>query len=711
MNLKLKVKDLDCIDCARALEHVVRTIEGVEDVKISIALSTMDVALAPEADAKSIMRALRRKGYDVAPAEGESVARARSLKGIVSRRRLALTSISGALLVAALVLWIAHGPADLRHVLLLAAALAGLPLSLLRAVNALRSKSIDMNVLMTVAIAAAIGIRQWDEAATVAFLFSIANILEALAMARTRKAIETLVNLSPDKALLKRGDETVLVGADAVRPGETIVVKPGERIPLEGKIISGETSVDESPITGESMPVTKGAGADVFAGTLNEEGLIEVLVTKPKEESTLARIIHLVEHIAERKAPIERFVDRFASIYTPAVVIGAVALAVVPTLLGKPDGWIMRSLVLLIIACPCALVIATPVAVVSGLTSAARRGVLIKGGVYLEEAARIKAIAFDKTGTLTKGRPVVADVRPAPTLSQDDLLRIAASLESASTHPLAGAVLAEARRRGIHWQNPEQVTAITGSGISGTIAGKRYFAAKPEFFAGKAAAREDLLVGHGPRTTIGVGSENEILGAIEFADEVRPGAAETISSLKKMGITQSIIITGDRDDVAREVARSLGIEDVHANLLPEEKVAFVQNLKTTQGHVAMVGDGVNDAPALAASNLGIAMAAAGSDTAIETADAALMSDDITRLVSLFSVSRNVARVTKQNIAFAIVVKAIFLSLGATGHATMWMAVFADMGASLIVIGNALRLLSGRATESADLGTDTAGKPV
>jgi Cd2+/Zn2+-exporting ATPase len=704
MNLKLRIKDLDCIDCARALEHVVRTIDGVEDVKISIAFSTLDIALGAGTDAKTVIRALRRKGYEVAPAEGEPVARAKSLKGIVSRRRIVLTSVSGALLVAALTLWVGHGPTALRHMLLLAAAVAALPLSLVRAVNALRSKSIDMNVLMTVAIAAAIAIRQWDEAGTVAFLFSIANILEALAMARTRRAIETLVNLSPDKALLKREGEAVPVDAETVRPGETIVVKPGERIPLEGRIISGETSVDESPITGESMPVTKGPGAEVFAGTLNEEGLIEIAVTKPKEESTLARIIHLVEHIAERKAPIERFVDRFASVYTPAVVIGAVALAVVPSLLGLPDGWIMRSLVLLIIACPCALVIATPVAVVSGLTSAARRGVLIKGGMYLEEAARIRAIAFDKTGTLTKGRPVVADVRPTPILSEEDLLRIAASLETASTHPLAGAVLAEARRRGIHWQDPEQVTAITGSGISGTIAGERYFAAKPEFFAQRVSRSNEMLARRGNGTTIAVGSESEILGVIEFADEVRPGAAETISALKKMGIARSIMITGDRDEVARDVARRLGIEDVHANLLPEEKVALVRDLRAAGGRVAMVGDGVNDAPALAASNLGIAMAAAGSDTAIETADAALMSDDIRRLVSLFGVSRNVARVTKQNLGFAIVVKAIFLSLGATGHATMWMAVFADMGASLIVIGNALRLLSGRAMGMHDLET-------
>lgn len=721
VTIKLRVRDLDCIDCARTLEQAARRIDGVEAATVSLALSTLELTLASGVDKKTVVRALRRKGYEVALSEGEHPRPTRALRGVVSPRRLALTTVCGALLAVALVTWLAGAPRQVTDAALIAAAVVGLPLSLLRALNAIRSRTIDMNVLMTIAVAAAMAIRQWEEAATVAFLFSIANMLEALAMARTRKSMESLVELSPERATARRGGELVTVDAASVRPGETIVVRPGERIPLEGKVLEGATSVDESPITGESMPVAKGPGSEVFAGTLNEDGLIEVAVTRIKEESTLARIIHLVEHIAETKAPIERFVDRFAAIYTPAVVIGAVALAAIPLALGASDGWIHRSLVILIIACPCALVIATPVAIVSGLTSAAKKGILIKGGVHLEEAARIRAIAFDKTGTLTYGRPAVAAVRPAAGVTESDLVRVAAAVESASGHPLAGAVLAHARQAGLHWPAPAEVTSITGSGISATVTGTKYYAAKPAFFVdrlgysretleralrprdlGGAEAAESHVSREGSpasteaRTSVAVGTEGRLLGVIEFEDGVRAGAAETIAALRRAGITKIMMITGDRGEVARDVAACVGIDEVHGDLLPEEKVALVERLKASCGHVAMVGDGVNDAPALAASNLGIAMGAAGSDTAIETADAALMSDDVRKLVPLFRISGRVRRITRQNIAFAIAIKAIFLSLGATGHATMWMAVFADMGASLIVIANALRLLSDRA---------------
>ena len=698
--LRLKVKDLDCADCARTLEHVARRLDGVAEARVSVALSELELSLQPGADRKAVTRALRRKGYEVTSLERGPSAGKPSLGGVVSHRRLILTSACGVLVLAALLAWLAHAPAALIRILLVAATAAGLPLSLLRAVNAIRSLTIDMNVLMTVAIAAAAAIGDWEEAAAIAFLFSIANILEALAMARTRKAIQTLVDLSPDLATIRRDGEHVAVDAALVKPGEVIIVKPGERIPLEGRVVSGMTSVDESPITGESMPVTKQVGSLVFAGTINEEGLIEIEVTKPKEESTLARIIHLVEHIAETKAPIERFVDRFAAIYTPVVVVGAILIAGLPWAMGLKDHWTYRAIVVLIIACPCALVIATPVAIVSGLTSAARKGILIKGGVYLEEAARISAIALDKTGTLTQGRPVVSALRPSPGISQDDLIRIAAGVESGSTHPLAGAVLAEARRRGIHWAEPCDVISIAGSGMVATLEGKRYYAVKPEYFRERFGREAGGRAGAGPRagnrTSITVGTESETVGEIEFVDEVRQGSRETLSSLRRLGINQIIMVTGDREEVAREVAEAIGVDEYHANLLPEAKVGLVEKLKADQGHVAMVGDGVNDAPALAASNLGIAMGAAGSDTAIGTADVALMADDIRNLVPLFAISRKAKRITQENIVFALSVKAIFLSLAATGHATMWMAVFADMGASLIVIANALRLLSDRA---------------
>jgi len=695
VSLRLKVKDLDCIDCARALERVAGSIDGVEDARVSFTLSTLDISLRDEKDRKAVLRSLRRKGYEVYPVGTEAQVPMGALGGAVSGRRLLLTSIGGTLLIAALVSYLLRLPPGLVHLMLIAATAIGLPLTLLRALNSLRCRSIDMNVLMSIAIIAAAAIGQWEEAAVVAFLFSIAIVLEALAMARTRKAIESLMELSPDTALVRRDGGEVPADASTVTPGEIIVVKPGERIPLEGEVVSGTTSVDESAITGEPMPAAKTPGAQVFAGTLNEDGLIEVRVTKPKEESTLARIIHLIEHVEESRAPVERFVDRFARIYTPAVVTAALVMGIVPYLAGMEETWIYRSIVVLIIACPCALVIATPVAIVSGLTSAARQGILIKGGMYLEQAANTRALALDKTGTVTLGHPTVSAVRTLGGISENDLVSLAAAVESGSTHPLAGAVMAEARRRQLHWEMPQDVTAIPGSGITGKVDGTTYIVAKPEFLAGRLGEKNldpGLLTG---KTALAVGSDTEVLGIIEFTDKVRPGAAATLAALRKMGIERTVMLTGDREDAAREVATQIGVDAYYADLLPDRKVEVIERLKREFATVAMVGDGVNDAPALAASHVGVAMGAAGSDTAIDTASVALMSDDIGKLVPLFGISKAVKRITIENIAFAIGIKAAFLVLAATGRATMWMAVFADMGASLIVIANALRLLRNR----------------
>jgi len=720
MHLKLKVRDLDCIDCARALEKLAGAIDGVEEARVSFTLSTLELKLSDGTYGKSVVRSLKRKGYETYPA-GQAPGRGMGeLWGAVSRRRLFLTAISALFLFAALATHLISPGSPAIRLMLVAATVAALPLTLMRGISAARGLQIDMNVLMSIAIIAAAMIGEWAEAGMVAFLFSVAIILEALAMARTRRAIESLMELSPDTATVKRDSEQVELHAGDVRPGEIVIVKPGERIPLEGVVVSGRTSVDESPITGEPMPAAKERGSQVFAGTLNEEGLIEVEVTKVKDESTLARIVHLVEHVEETKAPLERFIDRFARVYTPVVVVSAILIAIVPNLMGFEGDWIYRSLVILIIACPCALVIATPVAVVSGMASAARRGILIKGGAHMEQAATVKAIALDKTGTLTEGKPSVSAVMPREGMSENELLRIASTIESASTHPLAGAILAESRRRGIHWSEPQEVIAITGMGISGIVDGVRYHAAKPEFFEKpqfleKQLPHQDHRVSrehqpsgeHGPSgehpgvakaggTTIVVGTDQRLLGRIDFNDRLRPRAADTLLALKGLGIRKTVMATGDREAAAREVALSVGVDEYHADLMPEDKVAVVENLKKEFDVVAMVGDGVNDAPALAAAHVGVAMGAAGSDTAIDTASVALMSDDVSRLVPLFDLARKVRLITQENIGFAIAIKAAFIILAATGSATMWMAVFADMGASLIVIANALRLLSGRA---------------
>ncbi len=698
MKLKVKVKDLDCIDCARALEHVAKSVEGVEGAEVNFTLSTLELELKDGTDRRQVIRALRRKGYEVAPEDTSPVSGLQVRRGIISRRRLILTSICGLFLLAAIASYLIQPLVAVRSVFLILATIVAVPLTLVRAINAIRSRSIDMNVLMSIAIVAAAAIGEWAEAAIVAFLFSIAVMLEAAALARTRRAIETLMELSPDVARVRRDMTSETVKADDVKPGEIVVVRPGERIPLEGKVIKGTTSVDESAITGEAMPVAKQPGSTVFAGTLNEDGAIEIEVTKPKSESTLARIIHLVEHVEATRAPIERFVDRFARIYTPVVVTAAIVFAIVPYAIGLEGNWIYRSLVFLIIACPCALVIATPVAVVTGLASAARKGILIKGGAHLEQAAKITTVALDKTGTVTEGRPTVAQVAPIEEIAEDSLIGIAASVESASNHPLAGAIVAEARKRGIHPEEPRDAKSMPGIGMSGIVNGRRYYVAKPNFFVDKGLTIPETTGDLDEATLVAIGTEDKVLGYIFFEDRIRSGAHQTIAGLKGLGMT-SVLVTGDTEQVAARVARSLGIDEYHANLLPNEKVDIIGNLRSRHGGVAMVGDGVNDAPALAASDVGIAMGAAGSDAAIDAADVALMSDDIVKLLPLFKVSKRVRSITIENILIAIGIKSIFVALAAAGSVAMWMAVFADMGASLIVITNSFRLLSHRAIDA------------
>jgi Cd2+/Zn2+-exporting ATPase len=704
MHLRLRVRDLDCRDCARALEQVAGGLDGVDAAAVGFTSSILELDLRDPSMTKPVIRSLRRKGYDVSPLDETPPVRG-SIGGAVSRRRLLLTVSCGAMLLVALALHAAGLPSAATRAFLILATAVGLPLALVRAVSAVRSRSIDMNVLMSIAVVAALAIGQWAEAGVVVFLFSTAIILEALAMSRTRTAIQSLMEISPDKAAVKRGGGLVVVDASEAAPGDIMLVKPGERIPLEGAIVTGITSVDESLITGEPMPVSKEPGSQVFAGTMNQEGLVEVRVTKPKQESTLARIIHLVEHVEKSKAPIERVVDRFARIYTPAVVALAVAVGVVPYVLNLQGPWIYRSLVILIIACPCALVIATPVAIVSGLTRAARTGILIKGGAYLEEAARVTAIALDKTGTLTLGRPSVSAIHPSEGISEDGVLEIAASVESASTHPLAGAVLAEARKRKIHFPEPREVSEMPGTGLSAAVRGTRYSVGKPDLFAGRRGFKTRASDAGTGAMAVGVGTDDAFLGTIEFRDDLRPGAADSIAALRRIGLGRLVMLTGDSADGARDIAAAAGVDDYYADLLPHQKVEVIRKMRSG-GRVAMVGDGINDAPALAAADVGVAMGAAGSDAAMDAADIALMSDDVRKLVPLFGIARRVRWIVAENIVVALAIKGIFLALAATGTATMWMAVFADMGASLIVIANALRVMSGSGAVAAAYETDS-----
>ncbi|KZL20279.1 heavy metal translocating P-type ATPase [Pseudovibrio sp. WM33] len=593
------------------------------------------------------------------------------------------------------------GPVEVLYML---AIVAGLRLVAPKGWYALKTLRPDMNLLMLVAVAGAIGIGEWFEGATVAFLFSLSLYLESWSVGRARKAVAALMDIVPTVVrLLKPNGSEEDVPANSVKPGATFVVRGGDRIPLDGVVRKGVGSVDQAPITGESVPVMKEAGDDVYAGTINGEGSFEVEATKGADDTMLARIIRMVSEAQARRAAAEQWVEKFARVYTPAVMVLAILLATIPPLLFGAAwmDWFYRALVLLVIACPCALVISTPVSIVAGLTSAARNGVLIKGGVFLELPARLKALAFDKTGTITNGLPTVTDVYPLSGHSVEELLTRAASLEARSSHPLAEAILTRAKEDGVEYQAAENVELLPGRGLSGQRNGKSYwlgsrrFLNEKDFDIGEADAKARELEAEG-KTVVAVGTDAHVCGLIALADTVRDTAEELVSQLHKAGVVKLVMLTGDNKATAERVASSVGIDEVRAELLPEDKVAAVEQLSHEYETVAMIGDGVNDAPAMARASFGIAMGAIGSDAAIETADIALMKDDLSRLPWLIHHSKRTLQIIHQNIAFAFIVKGILVVLTAMGFASLWAAILGDVGATLIVVTNALRLLKDKA---------------
>lgn len=615
------------------------------------------------------------------------------------RRQLVLTSLSGLFALAGLALAFSGLPENITIPIYLIAMLTGGPRIFYKGFLAAKGLSLDMNTLMGIAVVGAAAIGEWGEAATVIALFSLAQLLETYSLDRARNTLSSLMTLTPQEALVRRGKEEVVLPVNEIQMGDVLIVRPSEKIPLDGTVVEGYSTVNQAPITGESTPVEKYVGCEVFAGTINREGVLEVRVTHLAKDTTLSRIIHLVEECQAQKAPYQSFVDRFARIYTPIVIGTAFLVATVPwAFLGAEFiPWLYMGLVFLVISCPCALVIATPVSLLSGITCAAQHGVLIKGGVHLEEAGRLEAIAFDKTGTLTKGVPEVIDVMPLDSLPHDELLRVAASVEARSEHHLAGAILRRARKEGLELLEVTDYKTIPGKGATARIQGIDYHIGNLKFFRelGISTAKAERLLyvlqSQG-KTVMLIGCEDRLLGTITVADEVRPISKPTLVALREKGIKKIVMLTGDNNGTAQAIAGKLGVEEYQAELSPEDKVEVVRHLTKNYGRTAMVGDGVNDAPALAAATIGIAMGTAGTDAALETADIALMTDDLTRIPFALGLSRQTLGVIKQNIVFAIGVKAVFLGLAAMGKATLWMAVGADMGASLLVIFNGLRLL-------------------
>jgi Cd2+/Zn2+-exporting ATPase len=738
---RFTIPEMDCPSCAQKVDKSLEGIEGITERDLQPTTGTVTAIYNPNAvSADTITEAIEGAGYEVTERSADDAdATAGGIAAsaaIWTSRRAITTWIGGGMLTLGLLfefvlpaqnitlgtlVGVTFGLAD--SLFLAAIVSSGLPVVRSGYYSA-RNRSLDIDLLMGTAIIAATGIGYFVEAATLAVLFSLAELLEDYAMDRARNSLRELMELSPDEATVRRDGEEETVPVDAVHVGDIVVVRPGEKIPMDGVVVEGTSAVDESPITGESVPVDKTESDEVYAGTINEEGYLELEVTSEASENTLSRIIELVQGAQQQQTDSEQFVDRFANYYTPAVVVAAILTAVIPPLVfAAPwQTWFIRGLTLLVIACPCAFVISTPVSVVSGVTSAAKNGVLIKGGKYLEAMGDVEVIAFDKTGTLTKGELTVTDVVPVNGYSEADLLRYASGLEQRSEHPLADAICDYAAGADVTPAEVSDFESLTGKGVHAEIDGTTYYIGKPDLFhdldtdlshahiatdGGVLTATEDqceqgdcIDVGEETipalqadgKTVVVLGTETSVLGIVAIADEVRPDATKAVERLHELGIEQLLMITGDNEGTARAIAKQVGIDEYRAELLPEQKVEAIDELTEDYGKVAMVGDGVNDAPALATATVGIAMGAAGTDTALETADIALMGDDLSKLPYLYDLSHKAGSVIQQNIWVSLSMKAL-LAIGVPlGYVSVAVAVVVgDMGMSLGVTGNAMRL--------------------
>ena len=688
----VRVEGMDCASCATTVEKRVAQLPGVQRAVVNFAAGRLDAEHGPDLTVEEIEKAVEEAGFEVGRTQEVD-------RPPFWRTPRALLTLASALLFAlGLALGLTDAP-DLVRVgaYALAILVGGLPI-FRAALAGLRARHLDMNVLMSAATIGAAAIGQWAEAASVVVLFAAGNALQVYAIDRTRGAVRALARLTPDEVMVRRDRTERLVPVDEISVGEIVVVRPGERLAIDGVIVEGETTINEAPVTGEGVPVEKGPDDTVFSGSLNGSGGLLVRVSRKAEDSTLQRIARLVEEAQAQKAPVEQFVDRFSRVYTPVVVAVALTLAVVPPVLGASFGdWFYRALALLIIACPCSLVISTPVTVVSGIGAASRRGILIKGGAALEAAGRLKVLAFDKTGTLTEGRPTVSRVVALGGLSETATVRFAAALERRSEHPLAHAILtaAQSYESGTDLPPVTRFRSIAGRGAEGEIGGRRYLIGSPRLFAERGVPIDEAekaieAVGKAGETPVVLGDTGGPLAVFGLADTVRPDARVTLDALRSAGVEEFVMLTGDAEAPAHRTAKALGV-DYRAQLLPEQKVDAVRNLVEKTGSAGMVGDGVNDAPALAASTVGFAMGAAGTDVALETADVALMQDDLPKLAEAIRLSRAAEQIIRQNVAASILIKGLFVLLAPFGLVALWLAVLADMGTSIAVTLNGLRL--------------------
>lgn len=693
-----KVSNMDCADEIKAI-NIALEMNGIRRIQANLMSSTVQIVHTKDVSVDFLKKRIETTVVRVV-SEDSNDAKSQN------RNRILLVGSSGLLLLLGLSLQWLKIESYFDEIFFFISIAVGGSLVFPKAFGALKRKTLDMNVLMALAVIGAIFIKEYAEASAVVFLFSLSELLESLSVQRARKAIQELLKIAPQNAtIVEKNGSTKEIKVEEILVSQIIRVKAGENIPLDGIVVAGTSSVNQAPLTGESVPAVKTIGETVYAGTINQEGSLDIQVTKIFSDSKISQVIKLVEEAQSQRAVSQKFVDRFAEIYTPAVLVLAILTFLIPPLFfgGVWFDWLYKALVLLVIACPCALVISTPVSIVSSLTALARKGVLVKGGAILEVLGKIKALAVDKTGTLTEGKPKVQEVIKINFLSEEKILEIAASLENHSTHPLAEAILNYAKIKNITAKNIFNFKNISGLGIEASIEEHIYFLGNHKFAHDIGVCTPELekilqsfedkslsviVVGHKPHENC-VG---EVLGVIALGDEVRTDAKTSLLKIKSAGVDKIIMLSGDNQKTATAIGLKVGVDESFGDLLPEGKVQNIEKLKAQYGVVAMIGDGINDAPAMAKSSIGIAMGFVGSDTAIETADMTLMTDDLNQVAVAIRAGRRTLKIIQFNIAFALVTKAIFLILTFFGHTNLWIAVAADTGAALLVIMNSLRLL-------------------
>lgn len=700
-----RVDGLSCTNCAAKFERNVKEIEGVTEAIVNFGASKITVT--GEASMQQVEQAGAFEHLKIIP-EKESFTDAEHFTDHQSfiRKNWRLL-LSGLFIAVGYASQIMNGEDFyLTNALFIFAIFIGGYSLFKEGFKNLLKFEFTMETLMTIAIIGAAFIGEWAEGSIVVILFAVSEALERYSMDKARQSIRSLMDIAPKEALVRRSGTDRMVHVDDIQIGDIMIIKPGQKIAMDGHVVKGYSAVNQAAITGESIPVEKNIDDSVFAGTLNEEGLLEVAVTKRVEDTTISKIIHLVEEAQGERAPAQAFVDTFAKYYTPAIIVIAALIATVPPLLfgGNWETWVYQGLSVLVVGCPCALVVSTPVAIVTAIGNAAKNGVLVKGGVYLEEIGGLKAIAFDKTGTLTKGVPVVTDyieLTEATNIQQNKNYTIMAALEQLSQHPLASAIIkyGETREMDLTSINVNDFTSITGKGIRGTVDGNTYYVGSPVLFKELLASQftdsihrqvSDLQLKG--KTAMLFGTNQKLISIVAVADEVRSSSQHVIKRLHELGIEKTIMLTGDNQATAQAIGQQVGVSEIEGELMPQDKLDYIKQLKINFGKVAMVGDGINDAPALAAATVGIAMGGAGTDTAIETADVALMGDDLQKLPFTVKLSRKTLQIIKQNITFSLVIKLIALLLVIPGWLTLWIAIMADMGATLLVTLNGLRLM-------------------